>query len=163
MKKILGFAILAITGLSMTAVAQRPCRQACPNQVQCADSALCPRAPRCMNPFDGLNLSQEQQDKLQALKKEKADQNKKDRQDRKAKAQDARRTYLKDIKSILTPDQYVQFLENNYIKAAPQRGPRNGKFMRDGHKGMKKADRQARRDFKNKKKDVKPNVDNAQK
>lgn len=164
MKKTLGFAILAITGISMTAVAQRPCQQACPNPVvQCADSAVCTRAPRCINPFEGLNLSQDQQDKLTTLRKEKADQNKKDRQSRKTKAQDNRRAYLKDVKSILTPEQYVQFLENNYINAASQRGSRDGKFMRESRKDMKKFDKQARRDFKNMKKDVKRDGDKVKK
>lgn len=163
MKKILGFAILAITGLSMATVAQQPCKQVCTTPTQCADSAFCTRAPRCMNPFEGLNLSQEQQEKLQSLRKDKADQNKKDRQDRKAKAQDNRRAYLKDVKSILTPEQYVQFLENNYVNAAPQRGPRDGKFMRDGRKDMKKFDKRARRDFKDMKKDVKREGDKVKK
>ena len=153
-QKIFGIAILAIAGLSMTAMAQKPCKQTCTTPAQCADSTACPRAPRAMNPFEGLNLTQEQQTKLQDLRKDRADKRRQDKKDRKNKISDNRRDYLKDVKSILTPEQYVQFLENSYVNAAVK----GKKVMRDGRRDFKKMDSRASKDFKKMKGDVKRDV-----
>lgn len=151
-KKILGIAILAITGLSMTAVAQKPCKQAC-NATECTDSASCDRAPRgphAFNPFEGIELTQEQKNKFETLKKNKAEQFKKEQKDRMTRKRDERREYLNDIKSILTPEQYVQFLENSYLNPAPM----GDKMMRDNHqrgkKGMHKMNGRPGKDIKKK-------------
>ena len=63
-------------------------------------------------------------------------------------AKEMKRSKLKDIKAVLTTDQYVQFLENNYVnnpgpkgqmKKGPKQGMKDGKFQRchdkDGKKG----------------------------
>lgn len=78
------------------------------------------------NPFEGLNLTEAQQQSLKALaedqkaqRKEKMEGQKADRQkeakERKESMKNGRKEYLAKIKAILTPEQYVQFLENNYL------------------------------------------------
>lgn len=91
------------------------------------------------NPFEGLNLSAEQQTKLEALKTEcqaqrkaNAEARKADKQNRqkanKEEARKARTEQLAKIKAILTPEQYVQFLENNYLST--NRGGMKGKWRK---------------------------------
>ncbi|MCM1051793.1 MAG: Spy/CpxP family protein refolding chaperone [Paenibacillus sp.] len=95
------------------------------------------------NPFDGLNLSEKQQSELKALAESRRAEMKKNDADRKArKAEDkakkqqakadkmqARKDYLAKIKGILTPEQYVQFLENSFLN------DRGGMVMGHGKKG----------------------------
>lgn len=61
------------------------------------------------------------------------------------KRMDARRDYLAKVKNILTPEQYVQFLENNYVDQGFKGGPRHGKMAhsKKGHarKGNKNGNR----------------------
>lgn len=54
------------------------------------------------------------------------------RAEKAASAKNMRAEYLKNVKAILTPEQYVQFLENNYVNA-PQHH-KKGKFGKDGRK-----------------------------
>lgn len=87
------------------------------------------------NPFDGVQLTEDQQQKLQLLrkglgpvmpkekqKKEKLtdEQKKQLKAEMKAKKAEAKKNYLKGVKEILTPDQYVIFLENVYLNAPEQ-------------------------------------------
>lgn len=94
------------------------------------------------NPFEGLNLSEKQQSELKALAESRKAEMKKNDADRKArKAEDkakkqqakadkmqARKDYLAKIKGILTPEQYVQFLENSFLN-------NRGGAMGHGNKG----------------------------
>lgn len=84
------------------------------------------RGAESPNPFEGLNLTADQQTKLEALKKEckearmaKAETRQKQAQERKnvnrEEAKKARTEELAKIKAILTPEQYVKFLENSYL------------------------------------------------
>lgn len=84
------------------------------------------RGAEAPNPFEGLNLTADQQTKLEALKKEckearmaKAETRQKQAQERKnvnrEEAKKARTEELAKIKAILTPEQYVKFLENSYL------------------------------------------------
>ncbi len=84
------------------------------------------RGAEAPNPFEGLNLTADQQTKLEALKKEckearmaKAETRQKQAQERKnvnrEEAKKARTEELARIKAILTPEQYVKFLENSYL------------------------------------------------
>lgn len=102
-------------------------------------------------PFDGLNLTTKQQESIKALqeqtmkarqeagKQAKADKQKR-HDDMRATKQAARKDYLAKVKAILTPEQYVQFLENNYVNAAPQM-----KGDRKGHKGPRMDEKKGQR------------------
>ncbi len=137
MKKIIvAFAIAAMTAAGFSAAAQDN-KQVCPNQANCPNAKECPQtackpcvAPMCC--FEGLNLTDAQKQKLQEvctnhradMRKSKADAK---TQRREARRQ-ARREHLAQIKQILTPEQYVQFLENNFVE-------KNGKFGKAGKRG----------------------------
>ena len=49
-----------------------------------------------------------------------------------------RRDYLAKVKNILTPEQYVQFLENNYVDQALKGGPVTAKWHRPSIKTVKR-------------------------
>ncbi len=95
-----------------------------------------PREPKCCtaNPFEGLNLTQEQQTKIDALKAEcktRCDKAKADKKERRAERASQQRTNRADmlakLKGILTPEQYVKFLENNFVNQRdnmPRKGDR---------------------------------------
>ena len=117
---------------------------------ECQKGKKC-EGQRCeYNPFEGLNLTENQQAKLNDLKSEfckkqenrkngegqKMDKNKKDDQQRPDRRQ-AKREYLAKVKSILTPDQYVTFLENMAVNR-PDMGHVRPHEMRKGHKDMMK-------------------------
>lgn len=102
------------------------------------------------NPFDGLNLTDKQKADLKALRdnsraeKAKADAQKKadkkaEKKEMMQKRQNARKDYLAKIKGILTPEQYVQFLENSYLNNQQGRpfGQKGGKDMRPGKDSKK--------------------------
>lgn len=92
------------------------------------------KAPR-FNPFDGIQLTNDQQQRLQVLQqglgpvqlsKEQQEkipvnpnltpeQKKQLKAERKAKKLEAKKKYLSGVKEVLTPDQYVVFLENFYL------------------------------------------------
>ena len=120
------------------------------------------------NPFEGLNLTADQQTKIQQLnEKRKADHEKMkaerkekmkaakengnnpkenaqrpSREEMAAKRQADQKAYLTEIQSILTPDQYVVFLENFYTNSAPQGSKHMGKAAMKGGKHMSKAGKQ---------------------
>lgn len=103
------------------------------------------------NPFDGIQLTDDQQQRLQVLqqglgpvelsKKRQAkipenpnltaEQKKQLKEERKAKKLEAKKNYLKGVKEVLTPDQYVIFLENVYLYA-PQSKVKNKGEMKGG-------------------------------
>ena len=94
------------------------------------------------NPFDGVQLTNDQQQRLQALQQglgpvqltpeEQAkikenpnltpEQKKQLKEEKKAKKLEAKKNYLSGVKEILTPDQYVIFLENVYLYAPQDQG-----------------------------------------
>lgn len=85
------------------------------------------------DPFNGIELTADQQQRLQVLRQglgpvmpqsyEKSDKKQelskeekmKLRQEKAEKKKDAKKNYLNGVKEILTPDQYVIFLENVYL------------------------------------------------
>lgn len=114
--------------------------------------------------FKGINLTEDQKTKLTALRtslkgerkdgKENvskdqktqmtAEQKKAMRAERSAKRQTAKKAYLSGVKEILSPDQYVMFLENTYtISNHGQKGHHNAKGIR-GDKGGKKGNRDSK-------------------
>lgn len=139
-KTFLSVMIAAVSMFTFTAMAQD---NKCDNN-QCKKEACgkqCGHEMKkdCPNPFEGLNLTQEQKDKLGALqapcKKDKADKQKQ-RQQRDSLARAARAQHLADIKAILTPEQYVQFLENLALQA-PQKDMKQGRGPRHDRRGGK--------------------------
>ncbi|MDE6415484.1 MAG: hypothetical protein K2K68_00455 [Duncaniella sp.] len=137
-KTILSLAVLFATSLSFSAFAQTPAPEAasCGEKTECCQNAL----------FEGITLTPDQQTKLQELKasrakaaKERKEAAKAERKaDRIAKGEtnkSDRKDYLNSVKGILTPDQYVIFLENAYVNAPAKIG--NGKFNRNLKGDMK--------------------------
>lgn len=156
-KKFLTLAIVALCGTAISLNAQKPA-----DKPQCdKDKKECHHGKKmdkkaCPNPFEGITLTQEQQTKLDQLNESrKADrqqraqaakeQKKQAKEARRADHKAQKRDYLNNVKSILTPDQYVVFLENIVV----EQGPGNHKMMRahDGKmKGMKKIDKKGNAD-----------------
>ena len=159
-KTILSLAILLASSTGLSAFAQAPGnnqgKDKTRTEMKARKGGDRKDAP---NPFEGLNLTEQQKTKLQELKKADMEQKKqlkeqqkqlKEKKQAEAKAnKDARkqqrtkerRDYLAKIKSILTPEQYIQFLENNFVnkvdKQGPRKGGKDGKFSKKGHKGHK--------------------------
>lgn len=79
------------------------------------------------NPFAGMELTAEQQTALQDLNQSRQQQRRQRvqsdstaRAQRKEAGQQSRRDYLNQVKGILTPDQYVVFLENIVVEQPMQ-------------------------------------------
>ena len=124
-----------------TPCAEAPCRQNCdkPCGKPCGEA-------RCLRQFEGLGLTDAQKSQLVELNKARAAEFKalrKDCRDRKNRCDSAARVdrraaqakYLADLKKVLTPEQYTQFLENAYLNGgrnlkvkAPMRGKHHAKF-----------------------------------
>lgn len=154
-KKFLAAIAVAILGaFSAPAFAQNAGNEKCTGTEQCAPEKCkkadgkkdCKKADgkkaECKKgacPFDGLNLTEQQKTQLQALNAERQQKAKAARKEAKeAKKQcdkECRAEYLAKVKAILTPEQYTQFLEQNYA----QGGKRHKMQARDGKpgKGMK--------------------------
>lgn len=145
-------ATAAILGTSAT-FAQAP--QNTDNNGKCTKGEKCQSHKGdkpAFNPFEGLNLTPEQQTKIDALKAEckakkaefkKDAKAKKDQVKKEAKAGRAnmKSEMLKQVKGILTPEQYVQFLENAFVQGdggkmqhkQPMHGQKNGKQGKRQH------------------------------
>lgn len=170
-KKVVSVMMLCASLFTLSATAQNPNarRQTCP-QTQCPVEATCDNpgqqcaeapAQCCTVLFEGITLTDAQKAKIQDLQKTCAANRKaqvcesreaakaercKIRQERDAARKAQKRAYLDGMKQVLTPDQYVIFLENAYMTPAPQ-GPRMGAPGRQHH-GMKPGKVAARKDGK---------------
>lgn len=155
-KTVIGISLLmaGLFGSQMMALttATTPDAKQCPNKEQCAKQGK-GRKGECPNPFASLNLTADQQTKLNALKEEqqkareakmaqkkeqkaeKKEQKAQDREAARAAKVQAKKDYLGKVKEILTPEQYVEFLEVSFVNAQPQqKGMKPGKDGR-GKKG----------------------------
>lgn len=150
-KKLLAAAILTIASIPCATVFAQ---QSTCTENSCTTEASCLQQPKkgaC--PFDGLNLSADQQTKLKALadqrkadrEKAKADR-KQERKDLRAEMKGRRAEYLAQVKAILTPEQYVQFLENEYLSRAVSF--RHNDKVAYRHHGAKKDTKDIRKDSK---------------
>lgn len=138
MKKVI-FSVAMLAASSMPIFASGN-----PQQPICNQAQTCVRADsgqKCGNQeFEGINLTEEQKTKLADLrestfncsKRKAAGESGKDASGQQMKAlkkemresrRETRKKYLDGVKSILTADQYILFLENNYVR-------------HDGHKGI---------------------------
>lgn len=98
------------------------------------DKTKCDR--KGYNPFEGITITADQQAKLDALKANRPDRNNNEGKTGKEARPDRRqikRDYLAKVKEILTPEQYVVFLENSVVNAPamrPDKAMRHGKGNR---------------------------------
>ncbi|WP_295731154.1 Spy/CpxP family protein refolding chaperone [uncultured Muribaculum sp.] len=157
-KKVLSAMVLCASLFTLSASAQNPKarNQACPQQ-QCPVEAKCDNfrqqcapAQCCTMLFEGITLTDAQKSKIQDLQKAQMEkrtakaretkdaakaEKRKMREERDSARKADRRAYLDGVKQVLTPEQYVIFLENAYMTPAPQ-GPRAAVPGRMHH-GMK--------------------------
>ena len=126
------------------------------------------------NPFDGIQLTDDQQQRLQVLqqglgpvvldKEQQAkipenkdltpEQKKQLREEKKAAQLQQKKNYLNGVKETLTPEQYVIFLENVYLYS-PQGNDKGAMFNQGrktahGDKGKGKGERKGRPEGKQK-------------
>ncbi len=152
MKKTLFAAIfLGASMLTFNASAQNQKKDSagakCPNTECAAGKSDCkgivPPAGKMknFNPFIGTTITPEQQAKLDQLNKDRAEKKaaaKEQRQKTKQMNDSVRRAekldYLRQVKDIIGPDQYVIFLENIAVAQ-----PQQGKAMRPGKDGAVKS------------------------
>lgn len=153
-KAILSLAIAALAFSSLPAFAQAPGNndgKSCKNPTECAQARKGgpEKGPKASNPFEGIELTDAQKSSLEALRTKRAEACKAARAekqksdsarmatrqaDRKAKA----RARLDEVKAILTPEQYVVYLENIVIDQPAPRHGQGDKARRDnGKKGGK--------------------------
>lgn len=166
-KKILSIALIAMSLASFTGVAQNvaSAQTSSTEQVEKVkkDGKKSDRKDGKMgerknkggkkNPFEGMNLTEAQQQKLQQLNESRraareqqkmAKKETKQRNDsvKKAARIADKKAYLEEVKAIIGPDQYVVFLENAYVfnNGGHQKGMKahQDKQMKQGkHKGQK--------------------------
>lgn len=134
---------------------QQNCQQ--PNCTQQPCPQVCDGTRRGQRPcpFDGLNLTADQQARIKALQETCRAENRQDKADRKAEKarlrNDRRRQCLNNIKEILTPEQYVTFLENNFINGGGHKAPRHDKMARRGNFSKDRKMAKASKDVKSSK------------
>lgn len=148
-KLIIAMACMAVTaGFTAAAQTEKKCdKQNCPKTEQCTKDKACDKQQPCARPceFDGLNLTDAQKEQLKSIKAEqisKAQAAKQAKQQAKAKAkaekraakEAARAEYLAKVKAVLTPEQYVQYLENIAKHPAKAKGMKPGKQGKKGGK-----------------------------
>lgn len=144
--KIIALSLVALSTMSFTSFAQD-------NKRACVSQTTCVNTPDCMNqecgpacPFAGLNLTDAQRTQLRDLKNKQNDTRREARELRKAdkrfndsimrvERQNTRRDYLKQVKEIVGPENYVTFLENSYVN-----GNLNGKIKHRKDNRMFKRD-----------------------
>lgn len=136
-KKIFGIAAAIMALVAINASAQTNTTTNCTNnQAKCQKAEKCGKEKgKCVNPFDGLNLTDAQKQSLKDIKKPSCKKDsgctkankectKADKKEMKAeraqRMKTARKEYLSQIQQILTPEQYQQFLENNFVNGAPR-------------------------------------------
>lgn len=157
-KKILSIAVLLAAFMGSTAIAQTPATTV---QTQKSERMAQRREAR-PNPFEGIDLTEKQQAEMKALREGIMAERKKIASEEKAEKKDMleqrkkdTKEYLAKIKEILTPEQYVQFLENSYLNqvSSPfgmqpgkhgqrpgmdgQQGQRPGKDGKKGQRGQR--------------------------
>lgn len=160
-KKVLGLALMAMALVGFNGMAQNNSQknaQCCKTQTECTKGGkgLKKEAREMKNPYEGLTLTETQKSKLAELDSKrmadrkakmearKADNNgqkadkSKNEVDKKARME-ARKAdkleYLKEVKAIIGPDQYVVFLENFYVNGGGNQN--GGKAIRQGKGGQK--------------------------
>lgn len=160
-KKILAIALYAVSLLAFPAMAQNQtsaqcgmkgcltqngCKTTGCTAATCAENGTpaCKAAntPCAFDPFNGLNISDSQRAKLNELNKQCSEsrrRNKTEKRQVKADSRKAeRKAYLDQVKAIIGPEQYVIFLENNFINKGANR-PKGKVAGRPGKPGARHA------------------------
>ena len=173
-KKILGLTIALAAITSGAIYAQQPDgkttatqqTEECCQTPQTKKDAIKKGNRQGFNPFDGVQLTPEQQEKIKVLQqglgpvmlpKDKAtgedkqkltdEQKKQMKLDLKSKKDEAKKNYLYGVKEILTPEQYVIFLENVYLYGPEQQkgsAYQRGVPVIQGEKGKRQGQRPAK-------------------
>lgn len=167
-KKVLGLALMAMALVGFNGMAQNNSQknsQCSKSQTECTKGGkdMKKEARTMKNPYEGLTLTDAQKSKLAALdskrmeaRKAKMEARKDEVKGQKSQMSDADRKarmearkadkmeYLKEVKAIIGPDQYVVFLENFYVNGGGNQGQKkvmmqgkDGKKDMAHHKGMK--------------------------
>lgn len=153
-KNLLALAILLVSMGTVSTFASNDSKEKTGDKKECTKGKQCRKGDKaCFNPFVGITLTADQQNKLDALKQvpcgkdnkvdcKKADCKKEDCKKTECKGDKAcarpdrrqgKRDYISKVKEILTPEQYVVFLENIVVN-----GPDMNKGkMHDGRRGDK--------------------------
>ena len=156
-KKVLGLALMAMALIGFNGMAQNTAQG---QKAQVENAKGCKGAKKCgpskINPYEGLNLTDAQKSKLADLDSKRMAAHKAKMEARKSEAKDQkadksrsgadmkarmearkadRMEYLKEVKAIVGPEQYVVFLENMYVNGGQQGG---GKAIKQGHRDGKK-------------------------
>lgn len=142
-KKLILLSFLSLFGLTtLTANAQNPQtqvkqQQTCCNKEKCTGEVKkakkMQKGPK-VNPFEGLNLTSEQQSKIDKLKADRKDKRDKDKKAQADARKKEREQFNKDLASILTPEQMAQYKANCEKIAAQKKnkGDRKGHGNRPG-------------------------------
>ena len=150
MKKIIAaLSVALIASLGIQSMAQNPVSDRQPRKEKKEigmKEGKRDKAPRSDMAFEGITLTAEQQSQIDALKKEnvkdstKVQLKKQQRDDMRKALLQRKINYLESMKKILTPEQYVKFLENKVIYGQQfKRNPRMPKKdarprgMKHGH------------------------------
>ncbi len=146
MKKFI-LATLVAAGFGLTGIAQNPATTNCATpdckNTQCAPAncnTVCNGQP-CANvrecpAFAGIELTEQQQTAINNLRNECRQQTRQNREARTCQNNDNRRDFLSRVKTILTPEQYIQFLENHFLnnnRRGQGAGFRNGRVAAGRH------------------------------
>lgn len=160
MKRILTIAIAAAALCGLPAAAQSTGQAQCTNtectKTGCAKTECnkTDRHNRKHNPFEGITLTEQQKTALEGLKPVKCERDGKEKTSAGKQRPDhrqARRDYINGVKNILSPDQYVIFLENMVIESPAPRHHAAMSNKKQIHRDGKKMQRvEARHNFGNK-------------
>ncbi len=149
-KKILAFAVAAMSIFSIPTMAQTPdCNGegACPNNGErCPQghkfNQLKHRPRQIACPFEQLGLSDSQKEQIKQLNdnrnKQRKERDKIIRQQRDSISKVEQREYLDQLKKIMGNDKYVEFLENSYINQMKKMPKKYYKMQEGGPNGWPK-------------------------
>lgn len=145
MKKFL-VAMAAVLAMSVTVSAQdTKTEKACPAGAKCEKQEACKgenkKCDQALCPFEGLNLTEAQQAQIKELRANCQQQKKEGKEQKKATRKECKQNMLAQLKTILTPEQYIQFLENSFVNGNGQKG----KAAKQGQRGGKKAEQHGHR------------------
>lgn len=161
-KTLIAIAFIAAGALAfnVNAANTKSDNKECGNKTECCkkDKAERGRKGQFAKALEGIQLTEQQQTALNELNTKRAEARKaRKAEDKEAKAknvQDAkngRLEYLKEVQKILTPEQYVTFLENTAVSA--HHGHKAGKVMRGKRDKMARNGNEMNRNKKQRKGD----------